>query len=73
MPENPPRFAEAILRWLVGGRDADAVAGDLRESFAVRGGGTFWYCREAASCLAVRLSLRLPRVRHGHLLTYREL
>ncbi len=56
MPEDPPKLAERLLRWLVGGRDADAVAGDLRESFAARGGGKFWYWRQALSCLAVRLS-----------------
>ena len=56
MPEDPPKLAERLLRWLVGGRDADAVAGDLRESFAARGGGRFWYWRQAMSCVAVRLS-----------------
>ena len=57
MPEHPPKLAEFLLRWLVGGRDADAVAGDLRESFAERGGGLFWYWRQAVSCVAVRFSL----------------
>src|SRR5579883_1269729 len=52
--ENPPRMAEALIRWLVGGRDADAVAGDLREQFADR--GRLWYWRQALSCAAVRLS-----------------
>ena len=56
MAENPPRMAEALLRWLVGGRDADAVAGDLREQFAARGGGRLWYWRQALSCAAVRVS-----------------
>ena len=57
MPEQPPRLAESVLRRLVGGRDADAVAGDLRESFEARGGGRLWYWRQALSCLAVRFSL----------------
>jgi hypothetical protein len=52
-----PRFAEWLLRCLVGGRDADAVAGDLREAFEARGGGRLWYWRQALSCMAVRLSL----------------
>ena len=43
---------EWLLRKLVGGRDADAVAGDLRES-----GATGWaYWRQALSCFRVRLS-----------------
>ena len=57
MPKHPPKLAEHLLRWLVGGRDADAVAGDLRESFAARGGGRLWYWRQSVSCIAVRLSL----------------
>ncbi|HLK69058.1 MAG TPA: ADOP family duplicated permease [Bryobacteraceae bacterium] len=56
MPEHPPQLAERLLRWLVGGRDADAVTGDLRESFQTRGGGAIWYWRQALSCAAVRLS-----------------
>ncbi len=51
---EPPEFAERIVRWLVGGRDADAVAGDLREQFAGR--GRLWYWRQALSCAAVRFS-----------------
>jgi predicted permease len=54
---EPPRFAEWLLRRMVGGRDADAVAGDLRETLEARGGGRFWYWRQALSCMAVRLSL----------------
>ncbi len=57
MSEQPPRMAESVLRRLVGGRDADAVAGDLREAFEARGGGRLWYWRQALSCLAVRFSL----------------
>jgi predicted permease len=56
MSEQPPELAESLLRWLVGGRDADAVSGDLRESFAARGGGWLWYCGQALSCIAVRVS-----------------
>jgi predicted permease len=52
---EPPKFAERLLRWLVGGRDADAVAGDLREQFPDR--GRLWYWREALSCAFVRFSL----------------
>ena len=55
MPQ-PPKLAERLLRWLVGGRDADAVSGDLRETFEERGGGSLWYWWQAASCVAVRLS-----------------
>ena len=53
---EPPKFAESLLRRLIGGRDADAVAGDLRETFEARGGGRVWYWRQALSCLAVRFS-----------------
>ena len=54
---EPPKFAESLLRRFVGGRDADAVAGDLRETFDARGGGRLWYWGQALSCLAVRFSL----------------
>ncbi len=53
---EPPKLAELLLRLLVGGRDADVVAGDLRETFEARGGGQFWYWGQAASCLVVRCS-----------------
>ena len=56
MGEQPPKLAESLLRWLVGGRDADAVSGDLREAFATRGGGRLWYWGQALSCIAVRMS-----------------
>ncbi len=56
-PPEPPEFAEWLLRRLVGGRDADAVAGDLRETFEARGGGRLWYWWQALSCMAMRLSL----------------
>jgi predicted permease len=54
---EPPKLAEWLLRRLVGGRDADAVAGDLRETFELRGGGRLWYWWQALSCMAVRISL----------------
>jgi hypothetical protein len=54
---DPPKLAEWLLRRLVGGRDADAVAGDLRETFEARGGGRLWYWGQALSCAAVRFSL----------------
>jgi hypothetical protein len=55
VPE-PPKVAERLLRWLVGGRDADAVSGDLREQFEAREGSPLWYWGQALSCVAVRLS-----------------
>jgi len=64
MHEQPPRI-ESLLRWLVGGRDADAVSGDLREAFTARGGGRLWYWAQALSCIAVRVSPQrrmLPRL-----------
>jgi predicted permease len=54
---EPPKLAESLLRRLIGGRDADAVAGDLRETLEARGGGRLWYWGQALSCLAVRFSL----------------
>jgi hypothetical protein len=54
---EPPKFAELLLRCLVGGRDAEAVIGDLSETFAERGGGRLWYWGQVLSCLAVRFSL----------------
>ncbi len=54
---EPPKLAERLLRFLVGGRDADAVAGDLRETFDTSGAGRLWYWGQALSCLAVRFSL----------------
>lgn len=62
MPE-PPKLAEVLLRWLVGGRDVDAVLGDVRETYESRSGGQLWYWKQALSCLAIRLSphrRRLP-------------
>ncbi|MEI9972910.1 MAG: ABC transporter permease [Ignavibacteriota bacterium] len=54
---EPPKLAEALLRSLVGGRDTDAVVGDLRETFDEHGGGRLWYWGQVLSCLAVRFSL----------------
>jgi len=54
---EPPKLAEWLLRRLVGGRDADAVAGDLRETFEARGASRLWYWGQVLSCLAVRFSL----------------
>ncbi|HEX3745038.1 MAG TPA: ADOP family duplicated permease [Bryobacteraceae bacterium] len=54
---DPPKFAESLLRRLVGGRDADAVAGDLRETFEARGASRLWYWGQVLSCFAVRFSL----------------
>jgi len=56
MPDRPPRFAERVLMKIVGGRDAEIIAGDLRETFEVRGGGRLWYWMQVFSCLLVRLS-----------------
>ena len=56
LPPDPPRLAEWLLRRLVGGRDADAVAGDLRETFEARGASRVWYWGQVLSCLTVRLS-----------------
>jgi predicted permease len=64
---NPSKRAERLVRWLVGGRDADAVAGDLRETFEARGGSAWWYWRQTLSCAAVRLSRHrrvLPGIGH---------
>ena len=56
MPEQPPRLAERIIRWLAPGREGDIIVGDLREEFQSRGGSRLWYWREVLSCAAVRLS-----------------
>jgi len=53
---RPPRIAERLLMKIVGGRDAEVIAGDLREAYSDRGGGRLWYCSQVASCLLVRLS-----------------
>jgi putative ABC transport system permease protein len=52
VPEWRAPWSERVARWLVGGRDADAVAGDLSET-----GETGWnYWRQALSCFLVRIS-----------------
>lgn len=56
MPNQPPRLAERLLRWLLPGREGAIIAGDLREEFDSRGGGRRWYWSEVLSCIAVRLS-----------------
>src|SRR5579872_3233087 len=56
MPDYPPRLAERLLHWLVPGRDADIIAGDVRESFEQRGGGRTWYWLQVLTCIRVRLS-----------------
>ena len=56
MPDQPPRAAERLLRWLAPGRDGEVIVGDLREAWAHRGGGQLWYCLQVLSCIRVRLS-----------------
>ena len=56
MSDRPPRLAERLLIRVVGGRDADVIAGDLRETFESRGGGRLWYWAQVFSCLLVRTS-----------------
>ena len=43
MYNEPPRLAERLLRRLLPGREGEAIAGDLRESYMERGGGRLWY------------------------------
>jgi predicted permease len=40
----------------VGGRDAEIIAGDLRETYIAENRGPLWYWGQVASCLLVRLS-----------------
>jgi hypothetical protein len=54
--QGPPRWAEALLELLVGGRDRDVVVGDLREEYLEaklpqrgRMGADAWYLRQALS------------------------
>jgi hypothetical protein len=56
MPDHPPRVAERLLRWIVPGRDGDAIAGDLRETYEQRGGGSIWYWMQVMTCTQVWLS-----------------
>jgi putative ABC transport system permease protein len=56
MPDHPPRVAEWLLRWLLTGRDGDVIAGDLRETYAVRGGGRLWYWIQVTTCVRIWFS-----------------
>jgi predicted permease len=56
LPEQPPKLGERIIRWFAPGREGEIIAGDLREEFQERGGGSLWYWGEVMSCVAVRLS-----------------
>jgi putative ABC transport system permease protein len=56
MPDHPPRVAERLLRRLVPGRDGDVIAGDLRETYALRGGGRMWYWLQVLGCVRIWLS-----------------
>ena len=56
MPDHPPRVAERLLHWLVPGRDGDGIAGDLRETYAQRGGGRMWYWLQVLTCVRVQFS-----------------
>lgn len=56
MSDQPPRLAEKLLEILIGTRDAEVIAGDLRESYQARGGGQSWYWGQVASCIWVRFS-----------------
>jgi hypothetical protein len=49
--------AERLLRRLVPGREGEAIAGDLRESYMERGGGRLWYWAQVLTCARVLLSL----------------
>lgn len=54
MLEHPPRFAERLLMKIVGGPDAEIIAGDLREEFPSR--GALWYWMQVLSCILIRIS-----------------
>jgi hypothetical protein len=56
MREQPPKIAERLLLWVVGGRDAEIIAGDLRETYIAENRGPLWYWGQVASCVLVRLS-----------------
>ena len=58
MSDQPPRYAERVLMKILGGRDGEVIAGDLREAFESRGGGHLWYWMQVLSCMLVRLSPR---------------
>ena len=56
MHSEPPQVAERLLRRLVPGREGEAVAGDLRETYMERGGGRLWYWVQVLTCTRVLLS-----------------
>jgi predicted permease len=56
LPDQPPKFAEKLIRWLAPGREGDIIVGDLREEFHTRNASRLWYWREVLSCAAIRLS-----------------
>jgi hypothetical protein len=56
MHNEPPRLAERLLRRLVPGREGEAIAGDLCESYMERGGGRLWYWTQVLTCARVLLS-----------------
>ena len=56
MHKQPPKLAEWLLGHLVPGREGEIIAGDLGEEFRARHRSRLWYWRQAASCIAVRLS-----------------
>jgi putative ABC transport system permease protein len=49
-------MAERLLRRLVPGREGEAIAGDLRETYMERGGGRLWYWAQVLTCARVLLS-----------------
>ena len=55
MHNDPPQVAERLLRRLVPGREGEAIAGDLRETYTERGGGRLWYWVQVLTCARVRL------------------
>lgn len=56
MHNEPPKLAERLLRRLVPGREGEAIAGDLHESYVERGGGWLWYWVQVLTCARVLLS-----------------
>jgi predicted permease len=56
MHNEPPRLAERLLGRLAPGREGEAIAGDLRESYMERGGGHLWYWAQVLTCARVLLS-----------------
>jgi putative ABC transport system permease protein len=59
---DPPRLADALLRWVVGSEDAEVISGDLEETVktdSARHGGRLapeiWYWRQVLSIVVARL------------------